>query len=216
MTGLDSPPQDFNKAYTQTKDCFPLWIRRVLPYWLRQLIVRAYWHWYDTRDWIAEIVGQLPLHSLRLLIYRHVLGVHIGKCTNLHRRCRFYHPHGVRIGNNTVINRDILLDGRMGITIGNNVSISEGVVILTLEHDPQDASFGVRGNPVFIGDRVFVGTRAIILPGVTVGEGAVVAAGAVVAHNVPPYTIVGGVPAQPIGDRQRDLDYTLNYRKFLG
>jgi len=31
-----------------------------------------------------------------------------------------------------------------------------------------------------------------------------------------PYTIVGGVPARPIGQRRQDLDYTLDYRKFLG
>ena len=51
---------------------------------------------------------------------------------------------------------------------------------------------------VVIEDDVWVGTRAIILHGVTIGRGAVVAAGAVVAKNVPPYSIVGGVPAKVI------------------
>jgi maltose O-acetyltransferase len=47
---------------------------------------------------------------------------------------------------------------------------------------------------------------------VTLGRGAVVAAGAVVPKSVPPYTIVGGNPAKPIGERRRDLDYsTENY-----
>ena len=125
------------------------------------------------------------------------------------------HP-AVQIGANTVINRDVLLDGRMGLVIGDNVSVSEGVAIFTLEHDPNSPDFANRGAPVRIADRAFIGARAIILPGVTVGEGAVVAAGAVVTHDVPPYTIVGGVPARPIGERRRDLSYTLDYRKFLG
>ena len=53
---------------------------------------------------------------------------------------------------------------------------------------------------VFEGDN-WIGTGAIILKGVTVGVGAVVAGGAVVTNDVPPYTIVGGIPAKPIKKR---------------
>jgi acetyltransferase-like isoleucine patch superfamily enzyme len=49
---------------------------------------------------------------------------------------------------------------------------------------------------VVISDDVWIGTRAIILHGVTIGRGAVVAGGAVVTKNVPPYAIVGGIPAR--------------------
>jgi acetyltransferase-like isoleucine patch superfamily enzyme len=52
--------------------------------------------------------------------------------------------------------------------------------------------------PVTIGDHVWLGTRAIILKGVTIGDGALVAAGAVVTKDVPPKTLVGGVPARVI------------------
>lgn len=50
-----------------------------------------------------------------------------------------------------------------------------------------------------IRDNVFVGYHAIIMPNVTIGPNAIVAAGAVVTKDVPPNTIVGGVPAKPIG-----------------
>jgi len=51
---------------------------------------------------------------------------------------------------------------------------------------------------VQVGHDTWIGHRAIVMPGVTIGNGAVVAAGAVVTHDVPPYTIVAGVPAKPI------------------
>jgi phosphonate metabolism protein (transferase hexapeptide repeat family) len=55
--------------------------------------------------------------------------------------------------------------------------------------------------PVEVGHDVWLGHGAIVLPGVTVGNGAVVAAGAVVSRDVPPYTVVAGVPAEPIRRR---------------
>jgi len=52
-----------------------------------------------------------------------------------------------------------------------------------------------------IGDDVWIGYGAIVIAGVSIGRGAIVAAGAVVTRDVPPYTIVGGVPAKRIGQR---------------
>jgi phosphonate metabolism protein (transferase hexapeptide repeat family) len=58
-----------------------------------------------------------------------------------------------------------------------------------------------RDHPVEIGHDVWIGHGALVMPGVTVGNGAVVGAGAVVTHDVEPYTVVGGVPAEQIGRR---------------
>ncbi|EMA06514.1 DapH/DapD/GlmU-related protein [Haloarcula marismortui] len=55
--------------------------------------------------------------------------------------------------------------------------------------------------PVEVGHDVWIGHGAIVLPGVSIGDGAVVGAGAVVADDVAPYTIVAGVPAEPIRRR---------------
>ncbi len=52
--------------------------------------------------------------------------------------------------------------------------------------------------PVLIGNDVWIGTNAMILDGLSIGNGAIVAAGAVVTKNVPPYAVVGGVPAHVI------------------
>lgn len=57
---------------------------------------------------------------------------------------------------------------------------------------------------IVIGSDVWIGFEAVILGGVTVGDGAVIGARAVVTKDVPPYTIVGGVPAKPIRKRFSD------------
>ena len=54
---------------------------------------------------------------------------------------------------------------------------------------------------IIIGNDVWIGYEAVILPGVTIGDGAVIGCRAVVTKDVPPYTIVGGVPAKPIRKR---------------
>lgn len=58
-----------------------------------------------------------------------------------------------------------------------------------------------RAHRVAVGHDTWLGHAAVVLPGVTIGDGAVVAAGAVVAKDVPPYTVVGGVPARPLKRR---------------
>ena len=59
---------------------------------------------------------------------------------------------------------------------------------------------------IVIGNDVWIGYEAVILAGVTIGDGAIVAARAVVTKDVPPYTIVGGVPAKPIRKRFSDQE----------
>ena len=73
------------------------------------------------------------------------------------------------------------------IYIGNDVKISEDVIIRDSDN-----------HTIIIHDHVWIGVKATILKGVTIGEGSIVAAGAVVTKDVPPHTLVGGVPARVI------------------
>ena len=174
------------------------------------------WMWLEFRLYSAnEIVLHLPSHTLRLWFYRCVMKFRIGKGSSVFMSCRFDTPGQLSIGANSTINRGCRLDSRGSLTIGDNVSMSTDVIVLTASHDIQASDFAGFNSPVTIGDYVFIGTRAMILPGVTLGKGCVIAAGAVVSRDVSPYTIVGGVPARPIGTRTNDLNYEVNYRRLF-
>jgi acetyltransferase-like isoleucine patch superfamily enzyme len=121
-------------------------------------------------------------------------------------------PNNIMIGQRAVVNTGVILDGRGApVIVENDVDIAPHVHIWTLEHDPHDQDHATRAGAVTIRHHCWIASRSTILPGVELGFGAVVAAGAVVAHDVPPCTIVAGVPARPIGKRKNPLAYTLKY-----
>lgn len=103
----------------------------------------------------------------------------------------------IKIGKRVFINSGCCFQDQGGIEIGDDTLIGQQVVIATLNHDLNpDKRGSMTHAPVKVGSKVWIGAHATILPGVTIGDGAVIAAGAVVTKNVPPYMVVGGVPAK--------------------
>ena len=138
-----------------------------------------------------------------------LMGLTVGREAHIYGGMEIRDPGRITIGDGSVIGLNAILDGREGITIGRNVNLSSEVAIWTLQHDPQAANFGTKGGPVVVEDRAWLSFRCTVLPGVTIGEGAVVAAGSIVTKDVAPFTIVAGIPAEQIGERNRDLTYEL-------
>jgi acetyltransferase-like isoleucine patch superfamily enzyme len=155
------------------------------------------------------MLGSLPSRSVRTFLARRVLGLKADPGSVVYRWRDLRAPAKIEIGAGTVVGFWSTLDGRRGLKIGKNVNLSSEVALWTLQHDPGDRGFGVRGGPIVIEDLAWISFRATVLPGVRIGEGAVVAANSVVTEDVAEYTIVGGIPAQAIGERPRDLDYSL-------
>ncbi|MHA3702349.1 acyltransferase [Jatrophihabitans sp. YIM 134969] len=150
--------------------------------------------------------GRVPVHAFRLAVYR-ALGMTLAPEAVVAWRLVFFAPEGIHVGARSIVGNDAFLDGRRGLRIGEDVNIGGHVHVFTLQHDPHSDTFAPAGGPVVLEDHVSIGSRATILPGVTIGRGAVVAAGAVVTRDVEPMTIVGGVPARPIGPRRSSLGY---------
>lgn len=87
------------------------------------------------------------------------------------------------------------------VFIGDRVTIAQGVILITSSGAPISKaykSFGDDVGPIVIEDDAWIGAGAIIQPNITIGRAAVVGSGAVVTKDVPPCTVVVGVPARPI------------------
>lgn len=123
----------------------------------------------------------------------------------------------VNIESNATFSSKVTLEDYSGIGInakiygtchiGRYVMMGTDVTIITRNHrfDRTDIPMMEQGfeeeRPVYIGNDVWIGDRVLILPGVHIGDGSIIAAGAVVTKDVPPYSIVAGVPARKIRDR---------------
>jgi maltose O-acetyltransferase len=157
---------------------------------------------------ILLMTGHIPSQIVRSSIYR-LFGLKIGKNSYIFGKAEIRSPRHIIIGQNTIIGHNAILDGRGGLEIGNNVNLSSGVWIWTVEHMANDSNFCSVSERVIIEDYSWISCRTVILPGVRIGYGSVVCAGAVVTKNVEPYSIVAGVPAKKIGERVKNLNYTL-------
>ncbi len=145
-------------------------------------------------------------------VYLHACpkGIDIGEQTYImhHAELHVYNfrdlPHaGIRIGKNCLISEFNVLRGQGGITLGDNVYTAPLVQMLAVNHVYHDRTRpiiqqGITAQGIVVEDDCWIGAGAIILDGVRVGRGAVVAAGAVVTQDVPPHTVVGGIPARTL------------------
>jgi len=110
---------------------------------------------------------------------------------------------GITIGRNSLIGEYSIIRGQGGVHIGDRVYTSPFTQIIAVNHifdDPKRpfVDQGITAEGIVIEDDVWLGAAAVITDGVRVGKGAVVAAGAVVTKDVPPHTVVAGVPARVI------------------
>ncbi|MBR6415253.1 MAG: sugar O-acetyltransferase [Bacteroidales bacterium] len=133
------------------------------------------------------------LHELLVRLWGHEFPSTVGMFPPFYTDC----GKNTWIGERSFINMGCKFQDQGGIFIGEDCLIGHNATLCTINHafDPDhrgDMTFA----PIRICDKVWLGANVTILQGVTVGEGAIVAAGAVVTKDVPPMTVVGGVPAK--------------------
>jgi acetyltransferase-like isoleucine patch superfamily enzyme len=126
-----------------------------------------------------------------------IIGTRIDESTTVFTPFHTNFGRNIKLGKRIFINHACSFLDMGGIIIEDDVLIGPRVNLVTENHplNPADRKT-VFPAPIVIKRNAWIGAGATILPGVTVGENAVVAAGAVVTSDVPPNTIVGGVPAK--------------------
>ena len=173
-------------------------------------------------DWmIMNQVETRPRWFVRMLA---PLYQHRGKHSVVHRSARMDTPpyRKFSLGDYSVIESFACINNAVGdviigdhtriglhntiigpVTIGSHVNLAQGITVTALNHNFEDSDKlideqGVSTTPVTIGDDIWIGANAVVLPGVTIGAHSVVAAGAVVTKDIPPHSLVAGVPAKII------------------
>ncbi len=140
-------------------------------------------------------------------------GVHIGKNFSLGRNSIIECTGVIRdlgekleIGDNVGIAAEAFISVRGPVIIGSNCIFGPGVKLFSENHNFTDLDIpiflqGATKKGIVIGTDCWIGANAVILDGVSVGDKCIIAAGAVVNQDIPPYSIVGGVPAKIIKNR---------------
>jgi acetyltransferase-like isoleucine patch superfamily enzyme len=140
-------------------------------------------------------------------------------------RVKYLRNIGCKIGTNVVISPNVRIKGRFeigngssiaqnctiagegaGIFVGANVMVAPNCVLVAFDHGFSETSIPMVKQkyveaPIFIEDDVWIAANCTITAGVRIGKGSIVGANSVVTSNVPPFSIVGGVPAKIIKNR---------------
>jgi len=136
-----------------------------------------------------------------------LLGARIGRRTVLHD-VRFFNLYrrglsGLEIADECFLGDECLLDLAEGIRLERQVTLAERVLVLThvnvgYRDHPLQARFPPMAAPVVVEQGAFLGANVTVLAGVRIGSQSFVAAGSVVTVDVPPRTLVAGVPARAV------------------
>jgi len=169
---------------------------------LKRAVYYEAWAWFQAMTyWIPGRVGWIVRRILYSPFYQRA-----GRGWHVAEFCSVQPPNRFQIGYRSVLSRFVVINAQGGVILGDYSGIGPFSQVITVTHQLKNIDGVPWGEqprllqtaPVIIEPHVWVGAGCIVLPGVRLGPNAVVAAGSTVTRDVPPYTLVGGVPAKVI------------------
>ena len=202
------PPRDPRQArFVTVASLRWMWRNRAFTPWYLVRFWRLFWLRVRRPDVVTEgmvFIGRRVELDARKGYGRLVLGrwVHLGDENRLRA-----HEGTLRVGDKCVLGRDNTVNCYLDVEIGAATIVADWVYVCDFDHVYDDIHVpikdqGIVKSPVRIGPDCWVGTKATVLRGTTVGHGSVLAAHTVVRGDVPPMSVVGGVPGRVLKDRR--------------
>jgi putative colanic acid biosynthesis acetyltransferase WcaF len=145
--------------------------------------------------------GWLPLSGVKRRILC-LFGARVGRGVVIKPHVRIKYPWRLEIGDHCWIGQGVWIDNIDNVRIGSHVCVSQYAYLCTGSHDPARVAFDLIHKPIAVENGAWLAARCTILPGVTIGANAIVAGGSVVTRDVEPATVVAGVPARKLCDRE--------------
>ena len=164
----------------------------------RGTFVRTLWYFCSL---LVMESGWFPLSGIKSRLLR-LFGAKIGAGVVFKPHVRIKYPWRLEIGDHCWIGQETWIDNLADVAIGDHVCISQKTYLCTGSHDHRRSTFDLITGTIGVESGAWLGARCTILQNVTIGANAIVAGGSVVHKDVEPATIVGGNPAQVIGERK--------------
>jgi putative colanic acid biosynthesis acetyltransferase WcaF len=129
-------------------------------------------------------------------------GARIAKSCFIHRNSNIEFPWNLSMGHLSSIGENATLRCADKINIGEKCTIGRNCYFLTGSHNIESLHFEQYTKPIIIEDGTWLTTDVYVMPGVTVGAFSVAYAKALISKDIPPYSVVGGIPAKIIKQRK--------------
>ncbi len=167
---------------------------------LENRLRRQVWNWV----WLLLFrPSPRPLHRWRAALLRG-FGARLGRNVHVYPGARVWAPWNLTMGDHAAVADGVTLYNISPIEIGEHAIVSQGAHLCTGSHDYNSDTFQLIAAPIVLGRHVWVCAEAFLSPGVVIAEGAVIAPRAVVTRSLAQaWTVYGGLPAAPIGQRRR-------------
>ena len=112
------------------------------------------------------------------------------------------YPWFLSIGNHVWIGENVWIDNLTDVTIGSHVCLSQGVMLLTGNHNYTKPTFDLMVGKIILEDGVWLGALSVVCPGVTCGSHSVLSVGSVATKDLEAYGIYQGNPAMKVRERE--------------